>query len=186
MNFSTPEQFAASSRTSIEASLSLASLMFAGVERLIPLSLNMARDSFEEIANGAKTALTANTPQELAGLQAALSQSTIEKLLAYSRSVSEIGVSTQGELTKLMDAQLAQLSQSFSSALDTAARNAPAGSEVAIAAVKSALLTASASYDSANKSARQFAETAVSNATAATDAAVKAAVAGIPKLTAAV
>jgi phasin family protein len=181
MSFTTPDQFTAVTKSNVEAAMSLAKLMFAGAERFAPLTLNTARATLEDAANGATTVLAIKTPQDIVALQATLAQPAIEKMLAYSRSAYEIATATQGEITKLLEAQLAELNKGVSTAIDTAARNAPAGSEVGIAAVKSALAAANATYDSVNKAAKQVADMAAANLTSATDATVKAATAGVLK-----
>jgi hypothetical protein len=56
------------------------------------------------------------------------------------------------------------------SALDKFAKNAPAGSDVAVAAVKSALAAANSAYDSLTKVAKQATEIAEANIAAATAA----------------
>jgi hypothetical protein len=55
--------------------------------------------------------------------------------------------------------------------LDKLAKNAPAGSDVAVAAVKSALAAANTAYDSVSKAARQATELAEANFAAASNAA---------------
>jgi hypothetical protein len=52
--------------------------------------------------------------------------------------------------------------------LDKVSKSAPAGSDVAVAAVKSALAAASTAYDSFNKVAKQATEIAEANFAAAT------------------
>ncbi len=58
------------------------------------------------------------------------------------------------------------------------AKNAPAGSDVAIAAVKSAIAAANTAYDNMTKAAKQVGEMAETNLAAATNATLKATKAG--------
>ena len=118
--------------------------------------------------------------QELVNLQAALAQPLVEKAVAYNRSVYEIASQSQEEFSKMFEAQVAELNKNLAAALDKAAKSAPAGSDVAVAAVKSAIAAANSAYDSVSKAAKQVAEIAEANVAAATNATVKA-VAAAPK-----
>lgn len=172
--FATPEQFAAVSKAQVESLLSIANTAFASAERLANLNLTAARALLEDSIANAKTVLGAKDVQELLTLQTSLAQPIVEKTVAYSRSVYEIGAQAQEEISKLVEGQLAEVNKSVSATLDKAAKSAPAGSDVAIAAVKSAIAAANSAYDSLTKATKQVAEIAEANVTAATDATVKA------------
>jgi hypothetical protein len=98
--------------------------------------------------------------QEVISLQATLAQPSVEKAVAYSRSVYEIAAQTQEEFSKLVEAQFAEVNKNVASSLDKAAKSAPAGSDVAVAAVKSAIAAANSAYDTMSKAAKQVAEIA--------------------------
>jgi hypothetical protein len=70
---------------------------------------------------------------------------------------------------------LSQGQQQVADAVEQFARNAPTGSEGAVALLKSTLATATNAYESAAKAARQAASAAESNIAAATNATLKAA-----------
>jgi adenine-specific DNA methylase len=97
----------------------------------------------------------------------------VEKVVAYSRSIYEIASQTQEELSKVFEGQIAEINKNVTSALDKAAKNAPAGSDVAVAAVKSAIAAANSAFDSISKAAKQVAEITEANVAAATNATVK-------------
>ena len=172
--FATPEQFAATNKANIESLLTLANSAFASAERLAALNLNTARVFLEDGVANTKTLLAAKDAQELVALQSALAQPAVEKFVAYSRSVYEIATQSQEEVSKLFEAQVAEVNKGVAEALDKAAKSAPAGSDVAVAAVKSAIAAANSAYDSMNKAAKQVAEIAEANVAAATNATVKA------------
>jgi phasin family protein len=173
MMFATPEQFAAANKANVETLLSLANTSFASVERLAALNLNTARTVLEDSVANAKTLMAVKDVQELLSLQS-LAQPAVEKAVAYARSVYEIATQTQEEFSKVVEAQLAELNKAVAAALDKAAKSAPAGSDVAVAAVKSAIAAANSAYDSVSKAAKQVAEMAEANLEAATSATVKA------------
>ncbi|AYH42591.1 phasin family protein [Azoarcus sp. DN11] len=172
--FATPEQFAAANKANVESLLTLANNAFASAERFAALNLNTARSILEDGLANSKALLGAKDAQEFLGLQASLVQPLVEKAVAYNRSVYEIASQGQEEVSKLVEAQIAELNKSLAAALDKAAKSAPAGSDVAVAAVKSAIAAANSAYDSVSKAAKQVAEIAEANVAAATNATVKA------------
>ncbi|PKO83772.1 MAG: granule-associated-like protein [Betaproteobacteria bacterium HGW-Betaproteobacteria-11] len=175
-----PAQIASANKAGVETLLTVANTAFASAERLAALNLNTARALLEDSVASAKALLAIKDVQELIDLQTKLAQPAVEKAVSYSRSVYEIATQTQGELTKIYEGQISELNGTVSSALDKALKNAPAGSDVAVAAVKSAIAAANSAYDSMTKAAKQVAEIAEANVAAATNATVSAVNAGSP------
>jgi phasin family protein len=172
--YNTPEQFAGANKATVETLMTIANTAFASAERLAALNLNTARIMLEDTVNNAKSLLAVKDVQELLSLQTALAQPAFEKAVAYSRSVYEIATQTQDEFTKIADGQYVAINKNVVTALDKAVKNAPAGSDVAVAAVKSAIAAANSAYETMNKAAKQVAEMAEANVAAATTATVKA------------
>jgi phasin family protein len=169
----TPEQIAASNKAGIDAFLNLAHTQFAAFEKLSALNFNATKAAFEESVSIAKAISGVKDVQELVNLNASLAQPTLEKALAYSRNVYEVTSATQGEYTKAVEGQASEFNKSVVGMLDKVAKNAPAGSDVAVAAVKSALAAANTAYDSMTKVTKQATEIAQANFAAATAAATK-------------
>lgn len=170
-----PEQFAAVKEANLTAALTLANSAFANAERLTALNLNTARGAFDDSVAGVKALLSAKDAQEFISLQSTLAQPMVEKSMAYARSVYEIASQAQEEVTKLVDGQVAELNKNLAAALEKAAKSAPAGSDVALAAVKTAIDAANSAYDSVTKAVKQVTEMAESNAEALSSATIKAA-----------
>ena len=170
----TTEHFAAANKNAIEALLTLANTAFASTERLAALNLNTARSLLEDSVANAKTLMGAKDVQDIVALQSGLVQPSIEKVVAYSRSVYEIVSQTQDELSKVVEAQVGEVNKAVATTLDQAAKQAPAGSDVAVAAVKSAIAAANSAYDSIAKATKQAVEMAEANVNAATSATVRA------------
>jgi phasin family protein len=179
--YTTPEQFVNANKANVETLLTIANTAFASAERIAALNLNTARAMLEDSVNSVKTLMGAKDLQELVSLQASLAQPAVEKAIAYAKSLYEITSQTQEEFSKIFDSQYAEMNKSVAEALDKAAKSAPAGSDVAVAAVKSALAAANSAYETMNKAARQVAEMAEANVAAATSATVKAVGAAAPK-----
>ena len=125
------------------------------------------------VAN-AKAMLGAKDAQEFFAVQASIAQPGIEKAVAYSRSVYEISAQSKEEISKLIEAQFGDFQKQIVGLLEKATKNAPAGSEVAVNAVKSAIAAATTAFDNMNKAAKQVADIAETNVAAATNATVKA------------
>jgi phasin family protein len=172
--FATPEQFAAANKASVEAMLSLANTALASAERIAALNLNTARSLLEDGVANTKAILGAKDPQEAMAVQASLAQPNVEKAVAYTRSVYEISAQSKEEVSKLLEGQFGDFQKQVAGLLDKAAKSAPAGSDVAVNAVKSAIAAATSAFDSMNKAAKQVAEIAEANVAAATNATVKA------------
>jgi phasin family protein len=172
--YTTPEQLSSANKANVETLLTIANTAFASAERLAALNLNTARVLLEDAVGNAKALMAAKDIQELMSMQTTLTQPALEKVVAYSRSVYEISTQTQEELGKVFEGQFAELNKNVSTALDKAAKSAPAGSDVAVAAVKSAIAAANSAYDSMSKAAKQVAEMTEANVAAATSATVKA------------
>lgn len=181
MILTTPEQIANANKANIETLLTLTNTAFASAERLAALNLNTARQFLEEGVAQAKALLAAKDVQELMSLQSGLAQPMIEKTLEYTKNTYEIAKETQEQVAKIIEAQVAELNKNVSAMLDKAAKNAPAGSDIAVAAVKSAIAAANSAFDTMNKAAKQVAELAEANVAAATSATVKAVSAATPK-----
>ncbi|MFO1337941.1 MAG: phasin family protein [Burkholderiaceae bacterium] len=170
----TAEQLIAAQKANVETLFDLTNKAFEGVEKLVELNLQVAKASLGEVAETAKATLSVKDAQELLSLQAGLLQPAAEKAAAYSRHLYDIAASTNAEVTKVAESQLADAQKKFMATVDTAVKNAPAGTESAVALVKSAISAANNAYESAHKAAKQAAEVAEANFQAVTNTAVKA------------
>jgi phasin family protein len=171
----TNEQFLTAQKASLETLFGLTAKAFEGVEKMIELNLQVAKTSLAEAAETTHAALSVKDAQELMSLQAGLLQPAAEKAAAYSRHLYDIVAGTSAEVTKAAEATLADSQKKVLAMVDTAVKNAPAGSESAVALVKSAVAAANNAYESVTKATKQATEAAEANFTAMTNTAVKAA-----------
>lgn len=170
----TPEQLVAAQKANVETLFGLTHKAFEGVEKLVELNLQVAKAALGEVAETTKAAMSVKDAQELMALQASLLQPTAEKAAAYSRHLYDIVAGTNAEVTKVAEVQIADAQKKVLSLVDNAVKNAPAGTENAVALVKSAVAAANNAYESVNKAAKQAAEVAEANFNAITNTAVKA------------
>lgn len=173
----TPEQLVATSKANLEAGLKTAvsatNTVFGAVERVSALNLATARSAFDDAVAFSKAVAAAKDPKALVALQLGLLNPTAEKAIAYAKALGDIGTQAKDELTKLYEAEVAALTGSLNTALEGFFKNAPAGSEAAVSAVKTAIANASSAYEGATKAAKQVAEAAQASLETATAAAVE-------------
>ena len=174
MSFLTAEQVIAANKANVETLFGLTNKAFEGVEKLVELNLQVAKAALGEVADNTRAALSVKDAQELLSLQAAMLQPAAEKAASYSRHLYDIAAATQAEVTKVAESQFAEAQKAFATTVDTALKNAPAGSENAVALVKSAMTAANNAYESVTKAAKQAADVAEANFAAVTNSAVKA------------
>ena len=171
----TAEQLMAAQKANVETLFGLTNKAFEGVEKLVELNLQMAKTALGEAGDTARAALSVKDAQELVALQASLLQPTAEKAAAYSRHVYDIAAATNAEVTKAVEAQLGDAQKKFMGLVDSAVKNAPAGSENVVALVKSAVAAANNAFDGVQKATKQATDVAEANFQAMTSTAVKAA-----------
>jgi phasin family protein len=170
----TAEQVVAAHKANVETLFGLTNKAFEGVEKLVELNLQVAKAALGEAADNTRAALSVKDAQELLALQANLLQPAAEKAASYSRHLYDIAAATQAEVAKVAEAQFAEAQKNFASTVDAAMKNAPAGSENAVALVKSAMTAANNAFESVSKAAKQAADVAEANFTAVTNTAMKA------------
>jgi phasin family protein len=170
----TAEQLIAAHRANLETLFDLTSKAFEGVEKLVELNLQVAKASIGEAQETAKSALAIKDAQELLSLQAGLLQPAAEKVVAYGRHLYDITASTNSEVSRIAEAKVAAAQANFTTAVDGAVKNAPAGTESAAALMKSAIAAASNAMESVQKATKQAADVAEANFQAITNSAVKA------------
>jgi phasin family protein len=170
----TAEQVLAAHKANVETLFGLTSKAFEGVEQLLALNLQVAKAGMGEVAEHTKASLSVKDAQELLSLQASLLQPAAEKAAAYSRHLYEIASGTNAEITKIAESKFVEAQKAFNSAVDSAIKNAPAGTENAAALVKSAVAAANNALESVTKAAKQAQDVAEANFQALNTTAVKA------------
>jgi phasin family protein len=169
----TADQIFAAQKANFETLFGLTNKAFEGVEKLVELNLQAARSALGEASDNARAALSVKDAQELMALQASLLQPTAEKAAAYSRHVYDIATSTNAEVARAAETQFAEAQKKFGQLVDAAAKNAPAGTENAVALYKSALAAANNAIEGVQKAAKQAADVAEANMNALSDNAAK-------------
>ena len=171
--FQAPEQFMALNKANLEAAVRFAGIALEGAERMLEVQLKAAKSAFADGVQQAKAFTEIKDVQELAHLKNTMAQPAMEKATSYVKNVYDVATATQSEINKLVEEQVAEFNKQVVTSLDKVVKSAPAGSEVAVAAVKSAITAVNSAYDNLSKSAKQFTEMTQANVEAATSQAVQ-------------
>ena len=159
----TPEQMIAAQKANVESLFSLTEKAFSGVEKLVELNMAAAKAAMQDNLHQTQALLSVKDVQELMALQAGYLQPLAEKAVAFNRHVYDIASSTSGEFTKAFEAKATEAQKTVANLVDTAAKNAPAGSETAVAMIKSAVAASHTAFESVQKAVKQATEAAEAN-----------------------
>jgi phasin family protein len=171
----TPEQIAAANKANLETLLNLTNKAFEGVEKLVELNMAVAKTAMNENVQNAKQALSVRDAQQLMAMQAGMVQPLAEKIMSYSRHLYNIANETQSTFTTVAESQLNKNNSNLNGLVEELAKNAPAGSDAAVQAIKQAMAAANNAYETTQKSIKQAVDLAQNNFNAAANTAVKAA-----------
>ena len=148
---------------------------FEGVEKLVELNVQATKAALAESANQAQAVMGVKDAQELMAIQASMVQPLADKTAAYSRHLYDIASAASADLGKTLEAQAAEAQEKVMGLVDSATKNAPAGSETAVSVMKSAVAAANNAFESMQKAVKQATEMAESNFNTAAATAVNAA-----------
>ena len=170
----TAEQIVAAQKANMTTLFGLTAKAFEGMEKLVELNMQASKAAMSESAESAQALMGVKDAQELMAMQAALVQPLAEKTAAYSRHVYDIASGATTEFTAAAEAQAADTQKKFMAVVDNAAKNAPAGSETAVAMMKSTVAAATNAMESVQKAVKQASDMAESNMNTMAETATKA------------
>lgn len=159
----TPEQIASAQKANIETLFGLTTKAFEGVEKIVELNVAASRAALSEAANHSQALLNVKDVQSLLALQTRFFQPLAEKTAAYNRHLYNIASSTSVELNKALESKSGEYQQSFNNLIESTAKNAPAGSETAVAMMKSAVSAANNAFEGVQKAVKQASDLAEAN-----------------------
>lgn len=159
----TVEQVMASHKANVVTLFGLTSKAFEGVEKLVELNLTASKAALSEASDQVQSVLSVKDAQELLALQSSLLQPLAEKTVAYNRHLYDIATTAGTEFSKAFESQASDAQKKFIGLVDSTAKNAPAGSEAAVAVMKSAVAAANNALESVQKSVKQATDIAEAN-----------------------
>lgn len=170
----TQEQLAAVNKSAFDNLFSTFNSALDSAEKLVALHLSSTRATVDTQLSNAKALLSAKDLHEALALHGSLAQPPIEQAIAYGRRFYEISAEAHEQLLKRLEWQQSEISKSITTLLDSHAGNGNGGSQIAFAAVKSAISAANSAFDNVNKAARQVANITEASVDAASSATVRA------------
>ena len=173
MNF-TNDQLIATQKSNVEAFAGLSEKAFSSFEKLIELNMAASKALLGESIGHLQALTEVKDAQALMTLQSSLVKPMAEKAASYSRHVYDIVSGSSADFTKVFESASAESQKAVTELLETSLKNAPAGSEAAVAVIKTAMTAGNNAVETAQKSAKQAAQLVESNITALSTAAQKA------------
>jgi len=170
MMFAVPEDVSAFQKAQLDSMLKFADATADAAEQWLDLNIKSAKAASAEAVKQFRALAAAKDVQELSSLQTGFSQANAEKLMGYMRAVQAWATESHGEMTKAVEAEVAEINKNLAAALDKAAKSAPSGSEFAFAAMKQAMSATNQAYDVIAKAGKQvvdMTEATVANTTGA-------------------
>lgn len=169
----TPEQLAAAQKANLETLSSLTNQALQSIEKLVELNMHIAKQSLSDSMSSAKKALEVKDIQQLLAHQAEAVQPMAEKIMAYSRHLYDLAHETQANFTKSAEKEFQAGQKKVNALVEDWTKNAPAGSDAAVQAVKQAIASANNVFETSQKAVKHAVEVAQTNLNNATDTAMK-------------
>lgn len=135
----TAQKFADAGKASLDTMMAVFSVAFDSGERLVALNLGTSRSLLNEGAANADAALDVKNIGDLFKLEATMGRSVINMGTECVRNAFEIVTQGQQEIWQLIEPRITELNKEITTTLDDAVKSMPAGSDLAFAAVMSAL-----------------------------------------------
>ena len=157
------EQVAAFNKSQLDALLRMAELAADNMEKLADVQFKAAKSAYADSVKTLKQLAAIKDVNELASVTTGMAQPTWDKTAVYTKSLYEVVSSAQSEFASMLEEQVAEFNKNMVVTLDAAMKSAPAGSESAVAAVKSAIHSTNTVYETMVKAAKQMATVAEAN-----------------------
>lgn len=135
----TAEKFVDSGKAGLDTMTAVFNIAFDTSARLMALNLGTSRTLLQDGASRATSLLDPQNTGERLTHDMALGQSVIDNATACVRGSYEIVSEGQQAILQLMEPRIAEFNRELTANIDNAARSAPAGTDLALAAVMSAL-----------------------------------------------
>jgi len=159
----TPEQIAAAHKANLETLSGLTNQALKSIEKLVELNMHIAKQSLGESMSSAKKALEIKDVQQLLAHQAEAVQPMAEKIMAYSRHLYELAHETQASFTKSAEQEFQAGQKKITALVEDWTKNAPAGSDAAVNAMKQAIASANNVFETSQKAVKHAVELAETN-----------------------
>lgn len=160
-----PQEFSALGQAQLDKTVRLSSILLSSAQRLANLQLELVHSLLAEQAQTLKALTEVKDPKSFIELQTQMAQPSIDQALHMARNLYDAALTTQNELSGFIEEQVTENSKTIVGALDRFAKNAPAGSEIAINMFKNWVNQSNVAFENASNTAKkmsaEFAEASV-------------------------
>jgi phasin family protein len=168
-------QFAELNKANVAQATKLAAIAFENAEKMLALNLNTAKAAIAQGVEGATAVASIKDMQDLIALPTKYAETGVQSVVGYSRSLYELSAAAQAQYSAIAEEALAGYTKGLATWVEKASASAPAGSEVAINAMKSTVAATSAAFDQFQKASKQVVSFADASVRAAAENATKVA-----------
>lgn len=155
---------------SFDSSIACFESCFKAAEKLADINFAFSKKSVSLCVENSRLAPSCVENRDFSPLAAA-GAAHAEALNSWLESVGGVMSDVAGDIAGIVEGRVGDMRALTSEAVDRAAKSAPAGSEIAVSAVKGAIAASAAAYDSASSAAKQVADTVKSGVKSLSDAA---------------
>ena len=173
--YNATEQFVEFNKVNVANATRIAALSIENAEKLFKLNLNAAKIALAQGVEGAQAAASVKDVQELFALRAKVAETQVQTALSYSRTLYDLASEAQSEYSSIAEEAWASYTKGVAAIVDKATKSAPAGSDVAVNALKQTFAASTAAFDQFQKATKQVVNLA--------DASVRAAAANATQAT---
>jgi phasin family protein len=150
------EQFAEINKAGYDNAVRLATLSLEKAEHLAKFNFQAAKTTLEHGVKSAGAVGGIKDAKEFATVNTKLTEAGLQQALSYTRGLYEIASQGQAQFSTLVNDAWAGYTNGVTAWVETAAKNAPAGSEVAVKALKSTVAATNAAYEQFAKATQQI------------------------------
>lgn len=150
------EPFVAANRAFMDFGLEYCRAVLTSTERIVALNLGTTRSLLQDSMSSAKALLAVQDANAAAAIQANAAKDAADTAVAYARSMQEIAVQAQDELTKMAKARAGDYQASTIKMMEAIMKSAPAGAESAVAAIQSAIAAANTNFSATSSAAKRL------------------------------
>lgn len=156
--FTSPEQFAAATKTLFELQMNtfnaLASKTVQGVEQVVNLNMATAKKAMDDTLSAGGQIGQAGTPQDAMSAAAAQAQPGMQSAVTYGQDLKQIIDEIHDDFTHAADAHLLEAKNALSALIYDVTQNVKPGSENAVLIVKAAIDNAFKGYEQVTHATR--------------------------------
>jgi phasin family protein len=166
-------QFAELNKANVAQASKFAAMAIENTEKLVKLNISAAKAAIAQSVERATAVAAVKDVQELLALPTKYAETGVQTVVDYSKSLYELSSEAQSQYSALAEEAIAGYTKGLATWVETASASAPAGSEVAINAIKSSVAATSAAFDQLQKASKQVVSFADASYRAAAENAAK-------------